>query len=63
MLLNGDCLLIMPTLEANSVDMVLVDLPYGQTACKWDSEIDLVEMWFQIKHLKCQDFYLLKKLF
>jgi DNA modification methylase len=32
MLLHGDCLKLMPTLGDNSVDMVLVDLPYGQTA-------------------------------
>lgn len=41
----GDCLEIMPTLEAGSVDMVLCDLPYGTTQNKWDSEIDLVDLW------------------
>jgi len=41
----------MPTLEDNSVDMVLVDLPYGQTACNWDCEIDLTEMWIQLKRI------------
>ena len=35
----GDCLDILPTLSDNSVDMLLVDLPYGTTACKWDSII------------------------
>ena len=51
MLLHGDCLKLMPTLGDNSVDMILADLPYGQTHCKWDSEIDLVEMWFQLKRI------------
>lgn len=51
MLIHGDCLKIMPTLEDNSVDMVLVDLPYGQTACNWDCEIDLTEMWKQLKRI------------
>jgi DNA modification methylase len=51
MLLNGDCLKLMPTLGDNSVDMVLVDLPYGQTACAWDCEIDLAEMWVQLKRI------------
>jgi site-specific DNA-methyltransferase (adenine-specific) len=41
----------MPTLGDNSVDMVLVDLPYGQTACAWDCEIDLAEMWVQLKRI------------
>ena len=31
--------------------MVLVDLPYGQTACKWDSVIDLEKMWKQLKRI------------
>jgi DNA modification methylase len=51
MLLHGDCLELMPTLGDNSVDMVLVDLPYGQTACAWDCEIDLAEMWVQLKRI------------
>ena len=51
MLINGDCLLIMPTLGDNCVDMVLVDLPYGQTACSWDCEIDLTEMWVQLERI------------
>jgi len=44
-LLQGDCLEVMSQLEDNSVDMVLADLPYGTTACKWDSVIPLDELW------------------
>jgi DNA modification methylase len=51
MLLHGDCLKLMPTLGDKSVDMVLVDLPYGQTACAWDCEIDLDAMWVQLKRI------------
>ena len=51
MLYNGDCLEVMPTLETNSVDMVLVDLPYGQTACSWDSVIDLDKMWIELERV------------
>ena len=43
----GDCLEIMPTIPDNSVDMVLADLPYGVTACKWDTPIDLDALWAQ----------------
>lgn len=45
MLYNGDCLEILPTLEAGSVDMVLCDLPYGTTQNKWDSVIPLEPLW------------------
>jgi DNA modification methylase len=51
MLLHGDCLELMPTLGDNCVDMVLVDLPYGVTKCKWDIAIDLAEMWVQLKRI------------
>ena len=48
---HGNCLDIMPTLEAGSVDMVLADPPYGTTACKWDSVIPLEPMWEQLKRV------------
>jgi len=44
-LIEGDCLEIMPSIEAGSVDMVLCDLPYGTTACKWDSVIPFEPLW------------------
>ena len=33
----GDCLDLMPSIPSKSVDMILCDLPYGTTACEWDS--------------------------
>ena len=54
-LLLGDCLEILPTLEDNSVDMVLVDLPYGTTACKWDSIIPLDKLWEQYNRICKED--------
>jgi len=41
----GDCFEVMVGLEEGRVDMVLADLPYGTTQCKWDSVIDLSLMW------------------
>ena len=41
----GDCLEEMDSIDDGSVDMLLTDLPYGTTACKWDSVIDPVELW------------------
>ena len=43
-IINDDCFNVFPKIAKKSVDMVLIDLPYGQTACKWDVEIDLDEM-------------------
>lgn len=48
-LMQGDCLQIMGDIKDNSVDLILADIPYGTTQCKWDSVLDLNEMW---KHLK-----------
>ena len=33
---HGDCLEIMKSIPEGSIDMILCDLPYGTTACKWD---------------------------
>lgn len=50
-LLLGDCLKILPKLQDKSVDMILADLPYGTTACKWDSIISLNELWIQYNRI------------
>ena len=41
----GDCLEIMPFIESKSIDMILCDLPYGTTACKWDNVIPFDKLW------------------
>ena len=41
----GDCLEIMKNIPDKSVDMILCDLPYGTTECKWDKFIDNKSMW------------------
>lgn len=47
----GDCLEEMKKIQMNSVDMILTDLPYGTTQNKWDSIIDLKEMWNLFHHV------------
>lgn len=42
---QGDTIEQMKNIPDNSVDMVLVDLPYGTTQNKWDSVIPLDELW------------------
>lgn len=44
-LMEGDCLALMREIPDASVDMILCDLPYGTTACKWDSVIPLEPLW------------------
>ena len=41
----GDCLELMQQLPDKSIDMILADLPYGTTQNRWDSIIDLPELW------------------
>jgi len=51
-LLNGDCLEYMKKLPDKSVDLFICDLPYGETNCKWDSKIDMVEFWKEFKRIR-----------
>ena len=44
-LLQGDCLELMKKISNKSIDMILCDLPYGTTACKWDSVIPFEPLW------------------
>lgn len=41
----NDCFNIFPQIESGSVDMILCDLPYGTTQCKWDSVLPLDKLW------------------
>ena len=47
----GDCLEVMKQIPGNSIDMVLCDLPYGKTACNWDSVIPFDALWKQYERI------------
>ena len=47
----GDCLEVMKTISDSSVDMILCDLPYGTTACKWDTIIPFEPLWKEYKRI------------
>lgn len=51
LLINGDCLEVMKTLEPESIDLVFCDLPYGQTSCSWDIKIDLEKFWKELNRI------------
>jgi site-specific DNA-methyltransferase (adenine-specific) len=48
---QGDCLELMKQLDDKSVDMILCDLPYGTTACKWDVIIPFEPLWEQYNRI------------
>ena len=50
-LLQGDCLELMKDIPDGSVDMILADLPYGTTACKWDTIIPFEPLWEQYERV------------
>lgn len=50
-LMQGDCLERMKEIPDGSVDMILCDLPYGTTQCKWDSVIPFEPLWEQYRRV------------
>lgn len=54
-LMEGDCLELMRELPDGNIDMVLCDLPYGTTACKWDSVIPFDKLWEQYRRVVKQN--------
>ena len=50
-LYNGDCLEVMKEIPDKCIDMILADLPYGTTACKWDIIIPFEPLWEQYKRV------------
>ena len=47
----GDCLSSLPSFSEKSIDMILCDLPYGTTACKWDIVIPFEPLWKEYKRI------------
>lgn len=50
-LIHGDCLEEMKNISDQSIDMILCDLPYGTTACKWDEIIPFEPLWEQYNRI------------
>ncbi len=57
-LLNGDCLELLDTIEDNSIDLIYCDLPYATgkfgkcVSCEWDKPIDLDKLWDKLMKKK-----------
>ncbi len=50
-LIHADCLDAMKYIESKSIDMILCDLPYGTTKCKWDTIIPFEPLWKQYERI------------
>lgn len=50
-LLNGDCMELLPEIPDGSVDLVLCDLPYGTTDCKWDIVLPMDKLWKEYRRV------------
>lgn len=48
---EGECLDLMKTIPDGTIDMILCDLPYGTTACKWDAVIPFRPLWDQYRRI------------
>ena len=48
---NADCFDVFPFIENKSIDAIICDLPYGTTACKWDSILPLDKLWYEYKRV------------
>ena len=48
---QGDCLELMKDIPDKSIDMILCDLPYGTTVCKWDTIIPFDKLWEQYNRI------------
>lgn len=48
---NEDCLEGMKRIPDRSIDCIICDLPYGTTACAWDSVIPFEPLWEQYKRV------------
>jgi len=51
----GDCLEVMKTIEDNSIDAIICDLPYGTTQCKWDVIIPFNLLWDEYNRIIKED--------
>jgi len=50
-IIQGDCLLLYKNIASKSVDLILTDLPYGTTACKWDSILPFDRLWEMVNYV------------
>jgi site-specific DNA-methyltransferase (adenine-specific) len=50
-LVHADCFDVFPYIADKSVNLILCDLPYGTTACKWDSILPFNKLWKEYERI------------
>jgi len=50
-LVHADCFDVFPYIADKSVNLILCDLPYGTTACKWDSILPFDKLWKEYERI------------
>ena len=50
-LVNADCFDVFPFIDDKSVNLILCDLPYGSTSCKWDIILPFDKLWEQYNRI------------
>lgn len=50
-LLHGDCMELLPQIPDGSIDLILCDLPYGTTDCKWDHVLPMEKLWKEYRRV------------
>jgi len=50
-IMKGCCLEKMKLIKDNSINLILCDLPYGTTRCKWDCVIDIDKLWIEYRRI------------
>lgn len=53
-LYEGDCFSHLPSVSEKSIDLVVVDPPYGTTTIQWDKTLDFTRMWAELDRI-CKD--------
>ncbi len=48
---NADCFDVFPFIEDKSIDAIICDLPYGTTACKWDTILPFDKLWREYERI------------
>lgn len=50
-LFHNDCIEEIKNITSDSIELILCDLPYGSTKCKWDKIINIEKLWIEYRRI------------
>lgn len=50
-LFHNDCIEELKNIASDSIELILCDLPYGSTKCKWDKIINIEKLWIEYRRI------------